>query len=330
MLIDNEGQEVDVSSLLIATPDAQAEGSAEADAGNGNDTTVTDDEGELDAGNPEGTDSEGADEPEGEEPDGEEDASGADTEPKYTVKRDGKEYQVTLKEALDGYQRQDDYTRKTQEISTAKQALDADTAAVRTSREQYANVLKVLQERIGPADQEPTQEQWNALQTDDPDRYAVEWANYQRRKEQREAITREQDRVSQETRADNIKQAQAFVDDQRVKLFEKMPEWKEPAKYEAGLKVNREYAVKTLGFTEPEVNAAYDHRFVVAIDKARRYDALMAKQAAAKQKLAAAPEIAAPGARRQPTSRRQTERAAAEKQLDRTGKAEDAAALMFK
>ena len=37
-------------------------------------------------------------------------------EPAYTVKIDGEEQQVTLEELQQGYQRQADYTRKTQEI----------------------------------------------------------------------------------------------------------------------------------------------------------------------------------------------------------------------
>lgn len=324
-------EDTDIDSLLIVTPAADADGSAGADATIGDDNTAADGAAELDASNPEdtgtdeGTDGEADGEAEGEELD-----RGTDTNPLYTVTIDGKPKQVTLKEALEGYQRTEDYTRKTQEVAEARKAADDELVAVRTSREQYANVLKVLQERVGPADQEPTQEQWNALQADDPDKYAVEWANYGRRKEQRAALTAEQERVAKETRDDQVKQANEFVAGERVKLLDKLPEWKEPAKFETGLKVNREYAVKTLGFTEPEVNAAYDHRFVVAIDKARRYDALMAKQAAAKTKLAAAPDIPAPGTRTNPPSRRHTERAAAQKQLDKTGRAEDAAALLFK
>lgn len=41
--------------------------------------------------------------------------------PRYTVKIDGVEQEVTLDEALAGYQRQADYTRKTQEIATMRQ-----------------------------------------------------------------------------------------------------------------------------------------------------------------------------------------------------------------
>ena len=41
----------------------------------------------------------------------------------YTVKIDGAEHQVTLEELQQGYQRQADYTRKTQELASERQRL---------------------------------------------------------------------------------------------------------------------------------------------------------------------------------------------------------------
>ena len=41
----------------------------------------------------------------------------------YVVKIDGEEQQVSLNELQDGYQRQADYTRKTQELAEERQSL---------------------------------------------------------------------------------------------------------------------------------------------------------------------------------------------------------------
>jgi hypothetical protein len=318
----------DIVGLLIATPE---KGSAEADTATGDDTADLDAD-DIDDGSPDDDGTEG-DEPDDEEEgeaDGDDEPEGStNTDPLYTVTVDGKPKQITLKEALEGYSRTEDYTRKTTEVSAIRTEAETERATLRTAREQYSNVLEVLQQRIGSEADEPTQEQWNTLQAEDPDKYAVEWANHQRRGEQRTALKAEQDRVAKETHEERVKQANEFVAGERVKLLDKMPDWKEPTKFEAGMKVNREYAMKTLGFAENEVNAAYDHRFVLAIDKARRYDAIVARQAAAKKKIAAAPDIQAPGVRTEPKSRRQNERAAAEKKLNQTGRAEDAAALIM-
>jgi hypothetical protein len=325
---DAPAQEQDVLSLLIANPDNDNDaGSADADAGNDEDTTAEGDEPADDVSNPEGTDDDG----EGDEPgEGDEgDPQGrTSTDPLYTVTVDGKAKQITLKEALEGYQRLDDYTRKTQDVATARKAADDELALYRTAREQYSNVLKTLQERLGSEADEPSQADWDKLRAEDPDKFSLEWASYQQRKEQRATVKAEQDRVAAEQHDDNVKQLKAFVADQQVKLLEKIPAWKDQKTYDAGMDKNRKYAVETLGFTEKEVNAAYDHRFVVAINKARQFDELMAKAAAAKKKLAGAPDIQAPGAR-VPASRRNTQRDAAMKKLNETGKAEDAAALIM-
>lgn len=81
-------------------------------------------------------------EPDGDEPESEQDdedvydkkdadkeSDETDIEPdflseKVVVKVDGKESEITVKEALEGYQRREDYTRKTQELSEARQAFE--------------------------------------------------------------------------------------------------------------------------------------------------------------------------------------------------------------
>ena len=46
-------------------------------------------------------------------------------EPVYTVKVDGDEQEVTLSELQNGYQRQADYTRKTQQVAAEKERFAA-------------------------------------------------------------------------------------------------------------------------------------------------------------------------------------------------------------
>ncbi len=48
----------------------------------------------------------------------------------YTVKVDGEEQEVSLEELRDGYQRQSDYTRKTQELASERRRLQQAEAIV--------------------------------------------------------------------------------------------------------------------------------------------------------------------------------------------------------
>ena len=58
----------------------------------------------------------------------------------YAIKIDGEEQQVSLEELQQGYQRQADYTRKTQEIAVERERLqqaEAIVSALETDRGRY-------------------------------------------------------------------------------------------------------------------------------------------------------------------------------------------------
>lgn len=70
-----------------------------------------------------------------------------------TVKVDGQEQAVSLKEALDGYSRQSDYTRKTQELATERQRLSQAEAIYQALEADPQGTMQALQEAFGIAPQ---------------------------------------------------------------------------------------------------------------------------------------------------------------------------------
>jgi hypothetical protein len=66
----------------------------------------------------------GDDVPDNETPDDAEQAESTPQEQTYTVKVDGQEIQVPITELLGGYQRQQDYTKKTQELAEQRKAVE--------------------------------------------------------------------------------------------------------------------------------------------------------------------------------------------------------------
>jgi hypothetical protein len=279
---------------------------------------------------PEGEPAAAETEPSAEEPAGEEPEPEPSTEPVYTVRVDGKDTPVTLKEALAGYQRYADYTRKTTEVAEARKAVEAEVASIRNQREQYAAGLRAIQASLGPENQEPTAEQWNQLRQVDPVRYGTEWADYQRRQEQRLAVRAEQNRIGEEQRADLLAKVHTHLEGERQKLVAAIPVFADVAKAPAEMKALRDYAAKTFGYSEQEMDQAYDHRMIVAIDKARKWDAHMQALAAAKRKVSDAPSIPPPGSRAPSQGPKATARAAQLKQFERSGRVEDAVDLLLK
>jgi hypothetical protein len=83
------------------------------------------------------------------------------------VKVDGEEVAVPLSEALGGYQRQADYTRKTQELARQQQDAQFALTLQRALENNPAQTLRILQEQYG-LDQEATTADDDAWMDDDP------------------------------------------------------------------------------------------------------------------------------------------------------------------
>lgn len=322
--IDDEPQTLtDLAGLLAGSNEDDNEGDTPE-----TDQTPADPPKGGDDGNLDGTD---AAEPEeaGADGDDEGEGDGVSTEPVYTVKIDGKDHQVNLKEALAGYQRQADYTRKAQEVAAARQAAEAEMVGARQQREQYANVLKVILDRLGPEEGELNAEQWNVLRQTDPNRYAAEWADYQRRQTQREAVKAEQHRVQETKKGELLQVARQHLDGERQKLVAALPEFGDAAKAPQKMKAIREYAAKNFGYSEGEMDQAYDHRMIIAMNKAMQWDSHMASLAAAKAKVKGAPQLPTPGARQPQKAAKTVAREAQQKKFDKSGRVEDAVGLLI-
>jgi hypothetical protein len=241
----------------------------------------------------------------------------------YTVVIDGKEQKVTLQEALSGYQRQSDYTRKTQEVAERSKAIQAQEQQIAQMRSQYENSLNMLaQEMQRYLPQEPD---WERLHQEDPINFPIiekQWRDY---KANAAAVQQEQARLRQEASQREMQQRQQLVEEGAKYIFEKMPEWKDQAKWNEARGKLREYGQK-VGYSEEELNAALDPRAILVLEKARRWDSLQANRPQPQK--AAAPKPMRAGT---PASspRKQTEVTKVQQRLKSSGRVEDAAALFM-
>lgn len=338
MPIETEGQSIDDLAGLLGTPDAGDGAELEEAEGAEDQTPPTGDQEHTPEGEPEDEqdpdnggepidpDTDPDADPEGEPQDAESDPS--TPEPLYPVTIDGKEERVTLKDALAGYQRNADYTRKTQQVAEERRLLDATHAEARAQRDQYSQVLQVLQKQIGPAEGERTEAQWAELRQTNPNAYPAEWADYQRRQEARVAIKAEEGRVAAERQADQVNQFKAVLVAQRDKLHAALPVLKDPTKGPEALGAIRKYAVENAGFSEEEAGKAYDARIILVLDKARQWDAHQAALTAAKTKLRGARQVLEPSARQPAQKPKAAQRAVQMKKFSQSGRIEDAVDLL--
>jgi hypothetical protein len=238
----------------------------------------------------------------------------------FTVKVDGKEVEVTLDELQKGYSRTQDYTRKTQQIAEARKAVEAETAAIRAEREQYAQLLGALQQQLESAGEQPVD--WDRLYAEDP----IEWVRQRElardKQERKAAIQSEQQRLSQLTVQQQTEEMKAKLAQEQELLISAVPEWKDPQKAKAEKALLVEFGRK-IGFSEDELKNVYDHRAVIALRKAALYDQMVSKRKDIKPVVNNGPRPVKPSAAGRVSST--TEGTRAKQRLAKTGRVDDAA-----
>lgn len=210
----------------------------------------------------------------------------------FTVKIDGKESQVPLNELLNGYSRQQDYSRKTAELAEQRRAAEAEIQRVAQERQHYAQQLDavagVLQSQLPPPP--------------DPSRLKTDPIGYMQDKETHEAavhqlrgVLAERQRAEQLTQQ-QMQAAQAqSLEAARAQLLERLPDWKNP---EVAKKEQRQVAdyLRTLGYADNEIASAADPRAIEMARKAMLFDQLQASKPSVQQRVASAPKMVRPGA----------------------------------
>jgi hypothetical protein len=278
---------------------------------------------EMESAEPQDEAEETSEEVEGEQEEAEEEAP---RDEKFVVKVDGKEIEVPKDELIRGYQREADYTRKTQKLAEERKLVESEFQQVRGEREQYAQILGQLQQKL--QEFEPQEPDWNRLEAEDPTEYARQWTSHQRRQQQKMAVQAEQDRLNQVRQAETQKQIQAVLAQETARLKEKIPEWSSPEKAKAEGKALLEYG-QALGFSEQELNGITDSRALLALHKAWKYDQMMSKRPEFQAKIKKAPKMASPGSAGSVGSK-SGELNNAKKRLAQSGSVRDAASLFEK
>ena len=245
--------------------------------------------------------------------------------PKYRVKANGEELEVSLDELLNGYSRTADYQKKTQSLAEQRKSVEAERIKIdeaAKTRDTYAQRLQVIEQLLS---QQDTTENLQELKESDPIGYAIKVAERSEREKQLQAVQAERQRVQQEQQALHGQRMQQHIQSEQEKLKGVIPEFKDEAKAEVIRRDIRSYA-KSIGFSDQELSQVYDSRAVQTLYKSMQYDKLMAGKSGATKKVTSAPKTLKPG-----TSNPQSSEQEAQKkdfaQLRKTGNKRDAARL---
>jgi hypothetical protein len=239
-----------------------------------------------------------------------------------TVKINGKTQKVTLKEAIDGYQRQADYQGKTQALAEQRKAVESERRQTEEYRNYYAQQLQVMDQQLQQIlPQEPN---WEQLHRDDPINFPFIEKQWRDLKERAAYTQAEQARISAIASHEEQAQLRHLVDEGRKFIVEQMPEWKDESKWNSARGQLREYGQK-IGYTPEELAQAYDPRAILVLEKARRYDALQANKPKPQQAANGPKPLKAGNVASSP--RQSTDIAKVKQRLKSSGSVNDAAAL---
>ena len=251
----------------------------------------------------------------------EEEPEEAEQEPDGTeyhrVKLDGTEYEVTLDEALAGYQRQQDYTKKTQALAEEKKQVQAEQEAAKQDRLRYQQNLEHLVQQ--QQSQQPVEPDWDQLYETDPLEWMKQKENFRSQKEQNLELQQQYFQMQQE-------QMKAHLSQQHQTLMDAIPEWQDQKVMQQEKAQIRDYAVNTLGYSTEEISQVYDARAVQALRHGMIASGLSGKGKVKLKPIAPAIRSVSPGsAPEQP--RKQTSVHKAKIRLAKSGKMSDAAEI---
>ena len=253
---------------------------------------------------------------------GDEESEEAEQEPDkyYRVKLDGTDYEVTLDEALAGYQRQQDYTKKTQAIAEEKSKLQAEQEAAQQDRLRYQQQLEQLVQQQQA--QQPVEPDWDQLYEQDPLEWMKQKEEFRSRKERNLELQQQHFQMQQQQQQEQQQQMQQHLAQQHQTLVDAIPEWKDPKVMQQEKAQIRDYAM-TIGYTEQEISQVYDARAVQALRHGMIASGLQGKGKVKLKPAAPAIRAVTPGsAPEQP--RKQTSVHKAKIRLAKSGKMSDA------
>ena len=256
---------------------------------------------------------------------GDEESEEAEQEPDkyYRVKLDGTDYEVTLDEALAGYQRQQDYTKKTQAIAEEKSKLQAEQEAAQQDRLRYQQSLEQLVQQQQA--QQPVEPDWDQLYEQDPLEWMKQKEEFRSQKERNLELQQQHFQMQQQQQQEQQQQMQQHLAQQHQTLVDAIPEWKDPKVMATEKAQIRDYAM-TIGYSEQEISQVYDARAVQALRHGMIASGLQGKGKVKLKPAAPAIRAVSPGsAPEQP--RKQTSVHKAKIRLAKSGKMSDAAEI---
>ena len=306
LIMGNEGEENPTDEDLLDQPEEESNEAGPEDDGEDLDDTADDE-------------SDDQDEDEAEE------AEDAGQQELYTVKVDGEEREVTLDDLKRSFSGQAYIQKGMQEAAEAKKEAEGVYQALLNERQQLSNLLYQAQSgQLAPPPVPPSRELFN----NDPIGYMEAKLSYD---EALQTYQNQQYQIQQVTEQQNYQMQiaqQQYLQGEMQRLAQAIPEFGD-AKTASKLKEDLVQFGSKLGYSEAELSEVMDHRAILVLQKAMKYDQLVEGKSKATQKASNARPVVKPGTKKTGRTGAAKQRQNAQARMKKTGSIDDVAKFLL-
>lgn len=306
LIMGNEGEKNPTEEDLLDQPEAESNDADEYEDGEDLDDTADDE-------------SDDQDEDEAEE------AEDAGRQELYTVKVDGEEREVTLDDLKQSFSGQAYIQKGMKEASEAKKEAEGVYLALLNERQQLSYLLQQAQTgQIASAPVPPSRELFN----NDPIGYMDAKLSYD---EAMQNYQNQQYQIQQVTESQNYQMQiaqQQYLQGEMQQLAKVIPEFGD-AKTASKLKEDLVQFGSKLGYSESELSEVMDHRAILVLQKAMKYDQLVEGKSKATQKASNARPMVKPGTKKTGRTGAAKQRQNAQARMKKTGSIDDVAKFLL-
>lgn len=208
---------------------------------------------------------------EGDDQEGGPDEDDDEVDDVYKVQIDGEEVEVGLREALDGYIRQETFHRRLNQLNDVKVAMRTEAQKLLEDRKTYVSKIEDLEKHIALL--VPKEPNWDEEYARDPKAARELQKRFEQFNQTIAALGQEKARVSQEQKDEDARNNAEYLDRENKRIMANNPTWKDEKVMQRDLSMMAATATRA-GFALEEVQGITDSRMVTVLLKAAKWDKL--------------------------------------------------------
>lgn len=213
-----------------------------------------------------------------------------------STKIDGKEGKARLRDLIKSHQLEGHLNQKLMTHAEEKKAFETERQTYLQQTQQKLQKLDVgIQVAQKMLEGEFAGVNWQELQNTDPLQFAQQYTAFQQRQAQLNQIANQIGQERQQSEQQAAQQQQAYLQDQMKLMETKIPEWADSKVRERDIADMSVIAHQAYGITEQEIKGLTDHREILVLRDAWKWQKLQKSKPATLNKVKAAPRLLKPG-----------------------------------